>query len=106
MGKLIDIFFEWAREERRWPLLAILTVPVIFKFAQEYFQLSFQAATGHWSFLISAGIVVLLSGAIYCNVNRQQMNEGTRLARRIARPPRGWSDNCRRLAIPPRPAFI
>lgn len=75
MGKLIDIFFEWARGGRRWPLLGILTVPFIFKFTQEYFQLTFRAATTHWSFLVSSGIVLFLSGVTYCIVSRNRTKE-------------------------------
>jgi hypothetical protein len=38
MSKLIDIFVEWAHQQRRWPLLFLLAVPAIVKFSEEYFR--------------------------------------------------------------------
>ncbi len=68
MGKLVDIFVDWAKKERRWPLLAPLLLPGIVKFSQEYFQLSLRAATTHWSVLIAGGALLVVSGGLYCLV--------------------------------------
>jgi hypothetical protein len=65
MGKLIDIFVEWARKEQRWPLLMLLLVPLFPKLTQEYLQLSFAQSLRHWSNLIASGIVLILSGGLY-----------------------------------------
>lgn len=65
MGKLVDIFVEWAKQERRWPLLVPLALPAIVKFSQEYFQLSFREAVTHWSVLIAGGALLVVSSALY-----------------------------------------
>lgn len=65
MGKLIDMFVEWAKKDGRWPLLALLILPGAVKFSQDYFQLSFRTALTHWSALIGCGALLVISGALY-----------------------------------------
>jgi len=70
VGKLVDIFVEWAKKEGRWPLLFPLLLPGIVKFSQEYFQVSFRAATTHWSVLFAGGAVLIASGSLYWLLRR------------------------------------
>lgn len=65
MGKLIDMFVEWAKKDGRWPLLILLMLPGIVKFSRDYFQLSFQTVLSHWSALIGCGALLIVSGALY-----------------------------------------
>jgi tetratricopeptide (TPR) repeat protein len=75
MGKLLDIFVEWARKERRWPLLAPLLLPALIKFSQEYFHIPFREATTHWSVLLAGGALLVATGALYCVVQPQGLKE-------------------------------
>lgn len=80
MGKLIDMFVEWAKKDGRWPLLALLILPGVVKFSQEYFQLSFRTALTHWSALIGCGALLVISGALYSLVSFQASRDRRILA--------------------------
>ena len=60
--KAIDLYTEWVKKEKRWPLALPLSVFGAFLFFQKYYNLKFDETVWHWSFLLFCGIVIVISG--------------------------------------------
>lgn len=65
MEKLLDKLIEWALRKKRWPLLFLIGFLPLFAFARNFFELSYRETFWHWCFLISGGILLILSGVLY-----------------------------------------
>jgi hypothetical protein len=64
MSELVDLFVEWSKRKRRWPLLLALLVPVVFAFFSNFYNLSFRQVLENPAFqrLSAATIVLALGG--------------------------------------------
>jgi len=62
---LLDFFASWAKQKKRWPLLLLLGIPLIFKFLQSYLGLPFRAIAQHPLFLSLSICVLGLSVGLY-----------------------------------------
>ena len=73
-NKLVEKLIEWFLREKRWPLLFLIPgIPCAFIFIQKFFELPFRETFSHWSFLISSGVLFILSGVLYWVIFTQSM---------------------------------
>ena len=70
--KAIDLYTEWVKKEKRWPLALPLSVFGAFLFFQKYYNLKFDETVWHWSFLLFCGIVIVISGTCYWLLERRK----------------------------------
>ena len=63
MNALVEAFVKWAMQDRRWPLLLPLAIPVVFfPFIKLYLELSFRETVDEWRFWVTSGVLIILSG--------------------------------------------
>ncbi len=70
--KGVNLFFDWAKQKKRWPLALPLSIPFVFPFFQKYYELEFAETVNHWSFLIFGGCAVAISGMLYWLLERSE----------------------------------
>jgi tetratricopeptide (TPR) repeat protein len=65
MSKLTDLFVDWTKRKRRWPLLMILLVPAYFAFFQKFYGLQFRQVLDNKPFLWLSGLTIAVSALGY-----------------------------------------
>ena len=88
MDKLVDVFVEWAKSSRHWPLLLLLLVPAAFTGVQSYFDLSVHDTVQHPAFLSAAALAIIVSLGLYAYVAHGDRLRYSRLADRYRDEPR------------------
>ena len=88
MDKLVDVFVEWAKSSRNWPLLLLLLVPAAFTGVQSYFDLSVHDTVQHPVFLSAAALAVVVALGLYAYVAHGDRLRYSRLADRYRDGPR------------------
>lgn len=62
---LTQRFIEWAFENRRWPLLIPFSLPVAFRFLQQYHELTFRQTMWNHEFQSICSVVLLVTVVLY-----------------------------------------
>jgi len=70
--KTLDLFVDWVKKEKRWPLAFLLIIFATFPLFQKYLNREFAETLCHWSFLLFCGFVLAISGTCYWLLKKKQ----------------------------------
>lgn len=73
---LVRKFIEWALENRRWPFLLPFSIPVGFRFVQQYYGLSFRDTVWNGTFWLFSAVVAVVTLGLYFLVTRRNRKLG------------------------------
>jgi len=70
--KLVDLFIDFARQKKRWPLLFLIPIPPWFWSLLQFYGTTFRETFSVWLFSFGCGILLILAGPSVPTSLRQQ----------------------------------